>query len=120
YYHAFAEQHRTNYDVLRPEWDNMMAGMHTAHVIQQWPLVLAYTDTLTEAWFVRARYAQARQGYALARDAAIAVADERPLAAYLLKWGQACIEQNDYSEAETLLVDSLQIYQSLNDLAGIA
>ncbi len=120
YYQMFAQQYRTNYLALRPEWENMMAGMRAAHEQQAWPIILTYTATLTEAWFVRARYTQARQAYALARSAAIALADDRILATCLLKWGQACIEQTDYAEAEALLVDSMHIFKRAEDEAGIA
>ncbi len=120
YYHAFAEQHRTQYIALRPEWENMMAAMRTAHALQQWSLVLDYTATLTEAWFVRARYTQARQAYQWAHDSARAIADEQALAICLLKWGQACFEQTDYAEAEKLLIEGISIYEKLEDAAGIA
>lgn len=120
YYQQFAEQHRSNYLALRPEWDNLMAGMSTAYQLQQWPVVLAYADTLTQAWFVRARYTQARQGYALAHLAAEAQGDKALSARVLLRWGQACIEQNDYDEAKTLLNQGLQLYLQLEEEAGIA
>lgn len=119
YYQAFAEQHRTNYDMLRPEWDNLMEGMNMAHTLHQWPLVLAYADTLTQPWFVRARYFQARRGYILACDAATALANEQAEARYLQKWAEACIEQNDYGEAMTLLTHSLTIFERLEDEVGI-
>ncbi|MCX6050530.1 MAG: NB-ARC domain-containing protein [Chloroflexi bacterium] len=120
YYQTFADQHRTNYAALRPEWENMMEGMRTAHTLQAWPLVLDYADTLTEAWFVRARYAQARRAYAWVRDAALALANEEALATCLLKWGQACIEQNDHAEANVLLAEGIRIYEKLDHTAGIA
>ena len=120
YYQMFAQQNRTNYLALRPEWENMMAGMGAAHAQHEWPLVLVYTATLTEAWFVRARYTQARQGYQWAYDAAIALSDEHAQAACLLKWGQACIEQDNFAEAEKLLATSMQIYEKLGSETGIA
>lgn len=119
YYQAFADQNRTNYTALRPEWDNMMTAMRTAHALEQWPLVLAYADALSQAWFVRARYTQARHAYPWVRDAALAVTDKQALAICLLKWGQACFEQTDYAEAEKLLIESLQVYEKLEDTAGI-
>lgn len=120
YYQQFAEQNRTNYAALRPEWENLMAGMETAHRLQQWPLVLDYADSLTQAWFTRARYTQARRGYALAYDAARTMQAERAQATVLFQYGKACIEQNDYKEAQTLLSESLQIYERLEEEAGIA
>lgn len=119
YYQQFAQQNRTNYLALRPEWENMMAGMKAAYELQQWSLVIAYADTLTEPWFVRGRYTQARQGYAWACEAAVAVGDEQALARCLLKWGQACIEQDEYNEGEKLLLSSLKIFEKLGEKAGI-
>jgi DNA-binding SARP family transcriptional activator len=120
YYQQFAERHRTNYLALRPEWDNLMAGMGMAHKLEQWSVVLAYAETLTQAWFVRGRFTQARQGYALVWDAARALALEQTSAATLLRWGQAVMEQNDYEEAKLHLTESLNIYQQLEDIPGIA
>jgi DNA-binding SARP family transcriptional activator len=120
YYQQFAERHRTDYPALRPEWENLMAGMAAAHHLEQWALVLGYADTLTHAWFVRARYAQARLGYNWARDAAQALGDESALASALLRWGQACVEQDDYTEAEQLLTESLKYQEKAQDAAGIA
>jgi tetratricopeptide (TPR) repeat protein len=120
YYHQFVEQNRTNYTTLRPEWENLMAGMTTAHRLGQWPLVLAYADALTQAWFTRARYAQARQGYALAQDAALATQDEQALATMLLRWGRACLEQDDFAEAQSLLTEGLRWATQTGFVAGSA
>lgn len=120
YYQRFAETNRTNYLALRPEWENLMAGIKIAHQLQQWPLVLTYAETLTQAWFVRARYTQARQGYALAYEAARALEDEANQAAVLLSWGQACLEQNDYDEAKAKLSECLTRYELLEEEPGIA
>lgn len=120
YYQQFAERHRTDYPALRPEWENLMAGMNAAYKLKQWPLVLAYADALTQAWFVRARYAQARQGYAWAQEAAVALEDAQTQASLLLRYGQACLEQNDYDEARRRLSESLDLYQQIEDEAGIA
>jgi DNA-binding SARP family transcriptional activator/predicted negative regulator of RcsB-dependent stress response len=120
YYLQFAEQNRTNYPALRPEWENLMAGVQTAHRLGQWPLVLNFAEVLTQAWFVRARYTQARQGYALAQVAAESLGDRQALATVLLRWGQACVEQDDYEEAKELVTASLQWYQQIEHEAGIA
>jgi DNA-binding SARP family transcriptional activator/tetratricopeptide (TPR) repeat protein len=120
YFQEFAARNQTNYLALRPEWENLMAGMSTAHRLQQWPLVLAYSNTLTQAWFVRARYAQARQGYAWAAEAAQALTDIPATARTWLKWAEACIEQNDYAEATHLLEQSLRLFQQFADDEGVA
>ena len=120
YYQHFAQEHQADYAALQPEWENMMAGMQTAHILQEWQLVLDYADTLTEPWFSHARYSEARSAYALAQEAAQALENHPYLADCLLKWGQACIEQDDHDEAERLLTASQQIYTAVEDRTGLA
>ena len=120
FYQQFAEKNAHDYSALRPEWENLMVGIATAHRLQQWPLVIAYAESLTQAWFVRARYTQARQGYELAYSAAAEAKDEHAQAIYLLRWGQACVEQNDYDEARTLLIQSLEHFMRNEETEGIA
>lgn len=111
YYQQYAEQRRTDYAALRPEWENLMAGMEKAHELAQWQLVLQYAESLNQAWFTRARYTQARTGYGLARDAAKAIGDEEAAAQVALHWGQACVEQDDHEEARLHLIESLSAQQ---------
>jgi DNA-binding SARP family transcriptional activator/tetratricopeptide (TPR) repeat protein len=120
YYQKFAEQNRTNYAALRPEWENLMAGMETAHRLQQWPLVLDYAESLTQAWFTRARYTQARHGYLLAIRAAQSLEERQVEAELRLRLGEACLEQNDYAEAKSVLLEGLRLYQLLEEGEGIA
>lgn len=120
YYLRFAQANQTNYAALQPEWENMMAGMRTAHTLQEWSLVLNYADTLKEPWFMRARHSEARQAYRLAKDAAEILGNDHTLAIYLLQWGQACIEQNDAAEAADLLSECMKIYERSNNSRGVA
>ncbi len=120
YYYTFAQEFAADYEKLRPEWDNITAAIEVAHRQQMWPRVLAFADVLTPAWKARGRYTQARQAYQLAHDAAQQLADNTQLAANLLRWGEACIEQNDYDEAKHLLTDSLSAYQQQSNQDGIA
>lgn len=120
YYQHFAQEHQTDYAALQPEWENLMAGMETAHILQEWQLVLDYADTLTEPWFMRARYSEARQGYTWAHKAVQQLGQELALTTILQKWGHACIEQNDYDEAIALLTKSLRHCEAFADLRGIA
>lgn len=113
YYVRFAQEHQTDYAALQPEWENLMAALETAHTLQEWPLVLAYAQVLTEPWFTRARYAEARRAYRLVRTAAEQLADVQALANCLLCWGRACVEQYDYAEAETLLSEGLARWETL-------
>ncbi|MFZ4661498.1 MAG: AfsR/SARP family transcriptional regulator [Caldilineaceae bacterium] len=120
YYQHFAQAHQTDYTALQPEWENMMAGMETAHMLQEWQLVLDYADALTEPWFTRARYSEAREAYLLVDEAARAVNDEQAMATCFLRWGQACIEQDDHQEAQSLLVKSIELFQKLNEPKALA
>ena len=115
YYQHFAQEHQTDYAALQPEWENMMAGMQTAHILQEWQLVLDYADTLTEPWFSHARYSEAREAYSLVLQAAEILNDRQALATCLLRWGQACSEQDDHDEAESLIDKSIAILQEIGD-----
>ena len=120
YYQHFAQAHQTDYAALQPEWENMMAGMETAHMLQEWQLVLDYADALTEPWFTRARYSEAREAYPLVCEAAEKANHEQAMATYLLRWGQACIEQDDHREAKALIVKSIDLFRQLNNPSAIA
>ncbi|MCA9929128.1 MAG: tetratricopeptide repeat protein, partial [Anaerolineales bacterium] len=120
YYYTFSQEFAADYDKLRPEWDNIAAAIEVAHRQQLWPRVLAFADVLTPAWKARGRYTQARQAYRLAHDAARQLDVISQLAVNFLRWGEACIEQNDYDEAKNLLTDSLAAYQQQSDQDGIA
>ncbi len=101
-------------------WGNVMAGMATAHQRQWWPLLLAYASHLTEAWRRQGLYSLARQGFAWALDAAGETADTAVAAQIRLAWGQACLEQSDYAEAQELLTAAQSYFESVSDLAGLA
>lgn len=120
YYLSFAQQHQRQYDTLRPEWGNLMAGMQKAYQHQLWHSVMAYAATLTEPWFRRGRYTQARRGYQWAVNAAQTEQNLAAQAQYLHQWGLACLEQRDFTQAIHYLTQSIQIFQTVNDLAGIA
>ncbi len=115
YYQRFAQTHQRNFMLLQPEWENMLAGMRMAHALQEWQLVLDYADTLTVPWFTRARYSEARQAYPLARTAALYLENQQALATALLRWGQVCIEQDDYQEAEEFLQQCLTFFEQAAD-----
>lgn len=120
YYLAYAQEYGQNYDALRPEWENLMAGMETAYRQEMWAEVLGYSEALTEAWFARGRYTEARQGYEWAVAAAEATHDPLKQANALLHRGRACLEQGSYGETRELFQQGLLIYQQINHLEGIA
>ncbi len=120
YYQAFAKEHEADYAKLEPEWENLMAGMAVAHRLQQWPLVLDYAGVLTSPWFAQGRYTQARAGYGWAVEGAQQTKNEIALAQSLLRWGEACVEQNDYTEANDHFNNSLTYSIALDEKARIA
>ncbi len=120
YYLQFSRKHQNDYDALRPEWSSIMAAIQSAHKHQFWSLVIELTNTLRDAWFTRARYSQARQGYQLANEAALKLEDDTARAQCLLDWGQACIEQNSYDEAEELLIASRGLFHARQMREGTA
>ncbi|HSD84427.1 MAG TPA: tetratricopeptide repeat protein, partial [Anaerolineae bacterium] len=102
------------------EWSNLAAGMQAAYDQQLWATVIDYATTLTEAWFARGRYADARRGYQRSHAAAQALGNQPARATSLYHWAQACIEQSDYDEANEHLAASLELYGQSNDQSGIA
>lgn len=103
----FVHTHRDDLAQLEPEWENLLAAIDCATTQERWQLVLKLSDLLHQPWFGRGRYSDARAGFANANRAASAVGDEMTLAYNLLRWGEACLEQNDYAEAEQHLQQSL-------------
>jgi DNA-binding SARP family transcriptional activator len=108
HYLRFAQENQHNYDALRPEWDNMMAAMETADDHHLWQQVIDFTDALHDAWFARGRFSLARQGCALVNTAVQKLQNKFEQKKNLLRWGEACIEQNDYKEAALRLRSCLE------------
>ncbi|HRW04611.1 MAG TPA: BTAD domain-containing putative transcriptional regulator, partial [Caldilineaceae bacterium] len=120
YYLSFAEDERMNYAALQPEWENLMVGLQTAHALAEWQVVIAYAEALTEPWFTRARYTEARHAYALAQEAAEKSGNDQALILCLSRLAQALIEQDDYSSAKKLLERCKSLCEKTGDLAGAA
>jgi predicted ATPase/DNA-binding SARP family transcriptional activator len=120
YYLDYARQHQHDYPALEEERLNVMACLETAHSNWQAQVVLDYVAALGEMWSARGHWSDARKGYAWACDAARAHDDEKALAQHLHRWGNACIEQGDYDEAETILQQSLDVALSAEDSLCVA
>lgn len=103
YYLGLARRDQDDSAILEGEWENLIAGMQFSHSDKQWTTLLAYADALTQLWHRQTRFTQARQGLALAVDAALALNDPLALARQRAAWGFACLEQDDYAEAANLL-----------------
>ncbi len=113
YYLAFAQEQQHQYPAIQPEWNNLMAAIRQAFEWQEWQVVIDFTAALAEPWLARARYAEARRAYGWARVAATELGNEHALVDCLLRWGQVCIEQYDYDEAEQLITAALEVTQTL-------
>lgn len=120
YFRRYAEQHASDYAKLQPEWENLSAGIATAHHLHQWQDVIATTHALQPAWFARGRYSEARQACAWAYEGSLAIEDEQALGNTQLMRGLACLEQSDYEESEQYLRQSLQIFEQLTNETGMA
>ncbi len=120
YFLGYAQAHQNDYAALRPEWENLAAGIEYAHRLHQWRLILDYSDALQSAWFARGRFTEARAAYRAVIEASMAIEDEQILARTQLVWGQACIEQGDYDQARGHLEQAETIYDAVEDPAGVA
>ncbi|WP_420641625.1 BTAD domain-containing putative transcriptional regulator [Candidatus Leptofilum sp.] len=120
YYLQFAQQYQTDYDALRPEWDNLMAAMEAAHTHQLHQTVIDFADALNDAWFARGRFTQARQAFAWTYKAATKQQDQKKLADNWLRWGYACAEQGDFAKARESFNYALATYKQLAELLGVA
>ncbi|MCB8948224.1 MAG: hypothetical protein H6653_09425 [Ardenticatenaceae bacterium] len=120
YYLQFAQQNQHNYDALRPEWDNLMAAMEAAHTYQLHQTVIDFADTLSDAWFTRGRYSQARQGFERASQAAQHTQDAHTQAKIFRLWGLACLEQRDFDQATKYLFQSSQLCEDSGNSELIA
>ncbi len=120
YYLHFAQENQYNYDALRPEWENMMSAMETAHEHALWQRVVDFVDALHDAWFARGRFSLARQAFVWTHGAAVQLKDNQKLADNWLHWGHACVEQGDLDEAKGLFNHALATYKRLKIQQGIA
>lgn len=120
FYLELAQTKQKDYAALEPEWGNLLAGMRFAHEGQQWQTVVDYAQILSEPWFTRGRFTDARLGLKWGYEAAQSLQDKISLADCLRQHGRACIEQGEYSEAMQGLSQSLKLYEAVNNLSGVA
>ncbi len=100
------------YDLLEPEWDNLLAGILAAHEQGAWALVAASVDGLTAPWFARARFTQAQQGFRWAMDAAAALGDDSRYAAYAYYLAKIHVRQDNYTTARQLIDGAIRVFQT--------
>ncbi|MCO5198710.1 MAG: tetratricopeptide repeat protein, partial [Anaerolineae bacterium] len=120
YFYTFAAHHLTNNLSFQDCWEQVMAGMQTAHRLQKSSLVLDYWQLLHPEWKQRGHYSSTRQSAAWALDAAEIEGDVSLQAAIALAWGVACLEQTDYVAAQQHLNNALDAFGLLRDDLGIA
>jgi len=120
YYLAFAKKHAGDSKILEEEEENLAASLDAAYQQEAWEKVLEFTRVLSDYWFVRGRYSEARLGFRWADEAARQLGFEHGEPDIFFLWGRACMEQKDYAEAETHLRQSLQLYTDRQDMSGVA
>jgi predicted negative regulator of RcsB-dependent stress response len=120
YFLQYAAQYGKDYARLEPEWPNFLAAMRAAHERYEWSTVTQLAQALTDAWFTRARFSDAREGLAMASQAALAEDSITELARFSLDLGRAAMEQDDYAEARKFVLASLQLSRQADDPSGIA
>lgn len=120
YYLEYASIHRHDYAELDEEWTNLMGCLAQAQQRWQAQVVLDYVAALSEMWAARGYWTDARQGYAWACAAAQAHDDDQAVAGYLRLWGDACLHQSDYAEAQKHLQTARQLCHKLDDTLGAA
>lgn len=120
YFHSFAQRHANDYPQLQPEWPNFAAAIAAAHRLGLWQWVLGFVEALDEARFRQMRFAEMREGLALAVDAATALGDQPRLARILLRLGEIETELNDYTAAEGRLSAALPLLLRLEEGRGVA
>lgn len=118
HYLALAQAQPRDYTALQSEWENLLAAVRLAHQQGLWLQTLALCEALTPAWFARGRFYEARQAYHWASAAAAQQPDEAAAARIWLQWGQACLRQGDYSEAQTYLERSYTLFVASGDRRG--
>ncbi len=120
FYLEFSRAKQKDYPALEPEWGNLLAGMRTAYEGQHWQTVIDYAQTLSEPWFTRGRFTDAREGLTWGCEVARSTATRPDLALFLRQLGRMCIEQGDYGEATGYLQESLEILEEMKDSLGVA
>ncbi|MCB9137065.1 MAG: hypothetical protein H6642_01810 [Caldilineaceae bacterium] len=97
------------------EWRNVMFAMHAAARRNCWAAVLGYTALLASRWLTQAEYDRARQGYALAAEAARQLDAEDQLTQVLIGWGDICYAQNKFDESGKYLRQGLTLARQRRD-----
>lgn len=120
YFYQFAQSAQHNYPALQPEWPNLAAGIHKAHALQAWPMVLDFVQVLDEAWFRQIRFDEMRTALLMAVEAAEALPQPTAVARLQLRLGQVELEQSQYEAAESHLNHALTHFRRLEDGWGMA
>ena len=119
YYLQFATEHQSDFLAFLPEWGNLDAAIAFAYEDQEWEQVLYFTAVLHDAWFARGRFVEASRAFAYAETAAYRLENEHALAQNWFWWGEANLEQSEYSEAKEKLSKSLSLYRELDNKKGV-
>jgi tetratricopeptide (TPR) repeat protein len=118
YYIQYAAQHQRNYLSLEQEWDNLFTSMRWVYQQKQWQSVIEFSQALTEAWFARGRYAEARQGYQWAYEGVELLGNRLVMAEMLYLQARSYSRQRNYLLAAPLAQEALDIQKQENDQQG--
>jgi DNA-binding SARP family transcriptional activator len=129
YYQQYAARHKDSFGELDREWGGITAGTQTAYDFKDWRRLVDYAAALQEGLFGLGRFTDARRLYRwLCRSAddrshnleVIEQVGPKTIGDFYCQWALACIEQNAYEEASAQVANAEEVYEELNDRAGIA
>ncbi|RAQ97130.1 hypothetical protein A4R35_16445 [Thermogemmatispora tikiterensis] len=112
---AYAEKHRTDYELLDRESAVIVAGLEAAYMLGRQEELVRGVVTFAPFLLVRALYGVAEQWLQRAQTAAQALGDQRGLTGVLLYRGQIALRQGDYTSAESYYQEGLQLARAQGD-----
>ncbi|WP_052890813.1 tetratricopeptide repeat protein [Thermogemmatispora carboxidivorans] len=111
----YAEEHRTDYELLERESAVIVAGLEAAYMLGRQAELVRGAVTFAPFLLVRASYGVAELWLQRAQAAAQALGDQHGMTGVLLYRGQIALRQGDYTAAESYSQEGLQLARSLGD-----
>jgi tetratricopeptide (TPR) repeat protein/transcriptional regulator with XRE-family HTH domain len=111
----YAEEHRTDYELLERESAVIVAGLEAAYMLGRQVELVRGAVTFAPFLLVRASYGVAELWLQRAQAAAQALGDQHGMTGVLLYRGQIALRQGDYAAAERYYQEGLQLARALGD-----
>nr|BBH93678.1 hypothetical protein KTA_18770 [Thermogemmatispora argillosa] len=111
----YAEEHRTDYELLERESAVILAGLEAAYMLGRQAELVRGVVTFAPFLLVRASYGVAEQWLQRAQAAARALGDQRGLTGVLLYRGQVALHQGETERAENYYQEGLKLARVLGD-----